>query len=137
LAAGRGVDTVDFRDPSDGARRRHTLAPAPVEDLEIHPSEDVGAPRNADGDWQMKFSRRKIAPQVDVPDLLVVAGDPVSDRALELVKRKQVEVVVVPVSADEYLSPRDVPKLMTKTGIFFGLPSIERAIDTEILPGSR
>jgi hypothetical protein len=62
-------------------------------------------------------------------DLLVVPGDPVSDEAIELIRSKNVTLQIIPVSEEDYLNPRDVPKLLTTTGQYYGLPSIERVID--------
>jgi hypothetical protein len=94
------------------------------------PSPTMGGTAGATaGDPEMKIFPKR--PTVEVPELLVVDDDPISAEALALVRRKNVRVQVVRVSKEDYLTPRDVPKLMTKTGIYFGLPSIARIIDEE------
>jgi hypothetical protein len=66
----------------------------------------------------------------EIGDLFVVRGDEESERAIELVGHLDVQVIEVP--ADDYLSPRKVPQLMTRTGLYRGIASIALIVEREL-----
>lgn len=69
-----------------------------------------------------------------VAELLVVKDDPLCAEAIALLRKKGLRIRITEVSASEYLRPRrDVPKLLTWTGMYTDLGMIERVIDRELI----
>jgi hypothetical protein len=67
-------------------------------------------------------------------DLLVVENDGECEEAVALLEDLQVIFNVITVSPKDYLEPRDVPKLLTESGIYLGLDSIRTIAQLELVP---
>ena len=65
------------------------------------------------------------------PVLLVLRDDPWSESAIQALEDLGVEFQITEVSRHDYSSPNEVPKLLTDTGMYVGLETIEQVAKEE------
>jgi predicted metal-dependent phosphotriesterase family hydrolase len=75
----------------------------------------------------------RVPDQTLIPQLLILPNERFSLEAVELLSSLGVDFRAIEVSPADYTPPRDVPKLMTDSGMYVGIDSIKRIAQNELV----